>query len=104
MRRYAFIIAILGISIMVVFFTMSPIEIFSIGDLEILELNEKVILNGVIEDLRDFGDFKILIVNGIDVVCTCEEVIEIGDEIEVVGFVDEFEGERQIRVLEIVIV
>jgi hypothetical protein len=107
MRRFAFIVALLGIVILLVFmgFPGMEIEVDGAGDLERLEINEKVFFSGSVESVRDFGDFKILIFNGVEVVCDCpSDFFGVGVEVEVIGKVEEFNGKRQIKALKIKIV
>ena len=97
MRKLSFVLTILGISILLVMLNFSGKKVES---LEGLELNEKVIVSGKIIKERDFGDFKIFNMEGIEVYCNCKKSYS-GKEVLIEGLVDEFEGEKQLRVLKI---
>ncbi len=72
----------------------------SFEDMEDLEINSKVILEGFVEEEKNFGTFKILKINGIDVVCNClGSYLE--KEIVVEGVVSEYRGKKQIKVLSV---
>jgi DNA/RNA endonuclease YhcR with UshA esterase domain len=98
MRKYAFILAIVGISVLLGMLILSPMEISNVEELKNLEINSKVSIIGNVEDERNFGDFKILKVRGVELVCDCVNSY-LGKELEIVGLVAVFEGEKQIRVL-----
>ena len=100
MRRSSFIFAILGISFLFYLLIFGEIKIEEFKDLEDLEINSKVILEGFVEEEKNFGTFKILKINGIDVVCNClESYLE--KEIVVEGVVSEYLGKKQIKTLSI---
>jgi len=97
LRKLSFIIAILGIGVLLGLL-LSPAE--EIESLEELEINERVVFSGKVESEKDFGGFKIWKIRGfeMDVVCDCEESY-LNEEIEIEGIVDEFNGKKQVRVL-----
>lgn len=102
MKRVSFILAVFGIIVLagILFFGYSDVS--GMGDIEKMKLNSKVVLSGEIESERDFDGFKILGVNGIDLVCECEGFY-LGREVRIKGFVDEYEGRKQVRILEIIL-
>lgn len=115
LRKYAFIVAILGIAFLLGLLILPAKKIVEersglveINNLEELEINDKVIFSGKVGSESDFGDFKIWKLSAItsgaemdfDVVCDCRESY-LGREVEIVGLVSEFNGERQVRVLRI---
>ncbi|MCH8308967.1 MAG: hypothetical protein IIB17_00550 [Chloroflexi bacterium] len=73
------------------------------AELEELEINRKVFVSGeVVSEKVIFGERKVFVLNsGIELVCDCFG-INIGGEIEVVGVVSEYDGRKQVEVLEIV--
>jgi hypothetical protein len=97
LKRISFIVCLLGITFLVVSigFDSEPA-----GNLDEIEINSKVFLRGIVDEEREIGNFRILTIKEIQVVCNCQESY-LGERVEVVGLVDEFNGERQIRVLEI---
>ena len=105
LKKLAFIIAILGIAVLLGMLILPAGEL---KNLEEMEFNDKVIFEGKVESERDFGDFKIWKLSTItsgaemdfDVVCNCEESY-LGRKVKIVGLVSEFNGEKQIRVLRI---
>ena len=97
LKKISFAIAILGIGVLLGMLALPAKELKALN--ETFE-NEKVFLEGKVESERDFGDFKILNINGVDVYCSCSESY-LGKEVYAEGFVDEFDGKKQVRVLKI---
>ena len=105
LRKYAFIIAILGIAVLLGLLMLSPKELYSLDELDSMEINEKVVLEGKVESERDFGDFKVLSVRGIEIVCECggeNDESYLGKEVKIIGLVRKFNDNKQVRVLRIV--
>jgi len=100
MRRWAFVVAVFGMFVLVMFLGFFGKEVES---LEGLEVNQKVYLEGeVVEERFLFGNSRLLVLdNGIELVCECSGSFK-GRDVEVVGVVSEFEGNKQVEVLEIV--
>lgn len=101
LKKVSFIIAIIGISLLVVSLVFPAVKV---EDLSGSEINSKVKFSGVVSDERDFGDFKIFKLEGNDfeVVCDgCGDISYLDQNVRVEGIVDEFRGERQVRVLKI---
>lgn len=103
MRRLAFIITVLGICVLVLILVFSgEVVVGNYDDLEELELNTKVSLAGFVDEERMFDGFRILEVEGIDVVCDCFGVgVLEGKRVFVNGVVGEFNGRRQVELLEL---
>ena len=100
MKKISFIIAILGISYLVFMLNAGVVKITEDEELQGMIANKKVTLSGEVESERDFDGFKIMKIDGIGVVCDCK-IIYLGKEVEVIGFVEEYEGRKQVRALEI---
>jgi DNA/RNA endonuclease YhcR with UshA esterase domain len=100
MKKIAFVAAVLGIGILMGMMLLPPSGIMGQEDIDSLDLNSKVVLSGKVESERDFDGFKVMRVNGVDVVCNCEGFY-LGKEVEVKGIVDEFEGKKQVRAIEV---
>jgi len=102
LRKYAFIVAILGIAVLLGLLILSPKELDSSDELDSMEINEKVVLEGKVESERDFGGFRIMGIEGKDfkVICECEESY-LDKEVEILGLVEEFNDKKQVRVLRI---
>tara|TARA_Y100000310_G_C20650710_1_gene799270 strand:- start:62 stop:370 length:309 start_codon:yes stop_codon:yes gene_type:complete len=96
-RGVSFIMVILGLVFLLVLFVS---EAKVIEDIRNLEINTKVVLEGVVDGERLLGNFNILNINGIDVVCECRESYK-GSEIIVEGVIEEYDNKKQVRVLEI---
>lgn len=105
MRRHAFIVAVFGILILLVLlFELPAKEIFSVKDLGDLKVNQKVVLRGVVEGERVFGDFKVLKVKGVEVTCDCPANFKYLDEnVEIFGIIGEYNGRKQVKVLKIIV-
>jgi len=97
LKKVSFAFAILGIGVLLGMLALPAKEFGSIDD---LRENEKVFVEGKVENEKDFGDFKILKVNGTEIYCSCKDSY-LGEEVYVEGYVDEFDGKKQIRVLKI---
>jgi len=105
LRKYAFIVSILGIAVLLGLLILSPRELGSLEELDNIEINEKVVLEGKVESERDFGDFKVLSIRGIEIVCECggeDDGSYLNKEVKIIGLVEEFRDKRQVRVLRIV--
>lgn len=103
LRKYAFIVAILGIAVLLGLLILSPKELDSSDELDSMEINEKVVLEGKVESERDFGDFRILSVNSIEIVCECgDEESYLDKKVKIIGLVEEFNEKKQVRVLRII--
>ena len=99
MRKEAFIVAMLGLSILFILIVLPGKEIFNLEELEEMDLKEKIVLRGFVDGERVFENFRILSVDGVEVICDCLSFLE--KEVEVVGFVEEFNGKKQVRALRI---
>ena len=101
MRRFAFVIVILGMFVLVLLLSKGAIGIDSYEELEKLEINERVIVSGVVVSERVIFEDRLLeLDNGLELVCECEGGFK-GNKVEVVGVVEEYRGRKQIRVLEL---
>ena len=101
MRRISFIIAILGIFILIgLIFWMPYQKIKNINDLNKTIDNEKVILTGFVKNGRIFSGKFIFTINGIKVVCEgCRNLR--GKNVQVKGLINEYNGNKKIEVLEV---
>jgi hypothetical protein len=101
MRRVAFVVMIIGMYILVLFIGFGVKEIEGYEDLLDLEVNQKVFLEGIIVSERIIYEGTKLFVfeNGIELVCECLESF-VGKRVEVEGVVEEYDGRKQVRVLE----
>ncbi len=102
MRRWVFIVVILGMLVLVgvMIFYVRGVESYS--DLEELEINQKVRLSGlVVSEKVIYGDEKILeLDNGIELICEGCGLFE-GEDVFVEGVVEEYKDGKQVRVLRI---
>jgi hypothetical protein len=99
MRRWAFVVMIVGMFVLFLLLEKGPIAVESYSDLEELEINERVSFEGrVIEERIIYEDTKLFeLENGIELICECLDNFE-GKEIKVIGIVEEYNGRRQVRV------
>lgn len=103
MRRFAFIVAILGIFVFALVLNSGVKILDSYEDLEKLEVNQRVFVSGkVIGEKVVFGNERVLTIeNGIEMICECERSYR-GSLVEVVGIVESYRGRKQVRILKIV--
>lgn len=93
-RKVSFIVAFLGIS-----FLLSLSNSFiELTDFENSKLNQKVVFSGIVKNQKVIGNFRILKIGEIEFICECVENY-LGKKIKIFGFVEEYNGKRQIRVL-----
>ncbi len=97
MKEVALCLSILGIFLLLFLLSSEPKEI---GDLNNTLINQKVIIEGIVDKERTAGELVIMVINGIEVVCSCEESY-MGKSVSLVGVVSEFNGKKQVKVLRI---
>ena len=98
MRRAVFGLAIVGIFLLLGIMLFSPVrEVSSLADTRV---NEKVVIQGVVEEERITESLNIMKVNGMEVVCSCTGSFK-GRNVMVYGLVGEFNKKKQVRVLKI---
>ena len=101
MRRYAFVVTILGIFVLLFFLNKEPAQINSIEELDSLETNQRVFVAGKIAEQKFQYESRIFILeNGIEVICDCAN-LRAQDSISVVGFVERYNDKTQVRALKI---
>jgi len=101
MRRISFIFAILGIFLLIVFLFFIPNkELKNVKDLNKTINNEKVILSGVVQNEKTSNKFRLFNINKINVICSgCKSYS--GKFVKIKGVIDDYEGKKEVRVLEI---
>jgi len=99
MRKWAFIVVVLGMFTMVVLLNLEPKEIEDYSDLEGLELNTRVSVSGeVVDEKVIYGSRRVLSFdNGIEAVFDGVGGFE-GEIVEIAGVVSEYEETKQIEV------
>ena len=105
MRRWAFIIGILGLFILIlIMFFSGEIKVESGRELENLEVNQQVVVRGGVVGERSFGEgVKFKLDNEIFVICDNCGFGFVGKEIEVYGVVEDIYGEKMVGVLRMVV-
>lgn len=98
--RLSLIVAILGISFLIGLLFLEPKNVQT-GEIAMLGEGSYVFFEGKVISQRTFDDFSILNVEGIEATCKCETFFE-GDNVEISGIVEIYEGDKQIRALKIV--
>ena len=102
MKRLSLLIALFGIFVLgMLMFKIKAVDIKNLKDIERLEINTKVKLEGkVIEERILFEGTKLIKIRDLEIICECRRSFK-GNEIRVVGLVEEFDGKRQVRALRI---
>ncbi|MEK6811016.1 MAG: hypothetical protein AABX96_00745 [Nanoarchaeota archaeon] len=97
MRRIAFLIAILGLSILLSLLLREPIEVSSLDGL----LPDTVVkIQGSVEEERNFGSGRLLIVDEIPVFCECSGKY-VGSRVFIEGVIERFPEDLRIRAFKI---
>lgn len=96
MRRWSFIVAVLGILILLLFLRKEPIKVGSLDD--VIE-GTKVEVVGTIVSEGSFDKFSVMKIDDIEIVCSCFGFKD--KEVRIIGSVEVYEGRKQVRVLEI---
>lgn len=102
MQKYAFILALFGIFILIglLYFIPSK-EVNSADEIDKFRDNEKVVLMGIAEEERIYGDAIIFYVNGIKIVCEgCRSGYE-GKEVLIEGIVSIYEDVFEVEALSV---
>lgn len=104
MRRWAFIIAILGMFVLALLMNLPVREVDSYEEISGLEINTRVKISGEITSERViYEDEKLLTLdNGVDLIYQGGGGFN-GEEVEVIGLVSEYEGKKQITVEKIAV-
>ena len=102
MRRYAFVIVILGMFAMVLLLNKNPAEINSFEELKNFEVNTRVKVEGrVLQKINLYDEVVLLKLNkNIELICECNESF-VNKTVNAVGKVEEYKNKKQIMVLEI---
>jgi len=101
MRRWAFVVTVLGMFVLSLFLSFGEKKVES---LEGLELNQRVSVSGKVVDERVIFESTKLLVLDSDIELICEGCLGVfdGRKVSAVGVVSEFEGKKQVEVLKIV--
>lgn len=102
MRRFAFAIALAGLFVLTILVNSDPVFVENSEALKKMEINKKVRVEGKVVEERvlSSGDRILNLDNGIVLVCACSKSFDDGFVI-VEGIVSEYNGVKQIRVLNI---
>lgn len=98
LKRIAFIVAILGSSLLILLLVWGVVMVEGLEDLEFFEINKNVLIGGVILGEKDYGNFRVLNVQGVDILCDCKGNF-LGREVFILGVVGEYLEKKQINVL-----
>ena len=103
MRRYAFAIALLGMIILAYFILNGRVvEVKEAKDLDGLTANQKVHVLGEVIGERKYGKGSLMeLDNELVLVCDCYGFE--GKKVDVLGLVEDYTGEKRIKVLRIVV-
>ena len=97
MRRVAFYIAIIGLGILLGLLLREPKEVSSLDGLIV---GSVVKIDGFVEEERNFGSGRLLIIDEIPVFCECSEKY-IGLRVYVEGVVERFPEDLRIRAFKV---
>src|SRR3989338_9555344 len=106
MRQWAFVISIVGMFVLILLFLRSGVVVEDYEGLSDLEVNTKVVFSGKVisERVLSGGKTRIMeIEKNITAVCDCDRGFK-GKNVKIEGIVEEFNGEKQVRVLRIGVV
>ncbi len=95
LRKIAFLIAIIGLGILVAFLLKEP---FKVSSLNGLTVGQTVEIQGIVMEERKFGTGKLLIIglNEIPVFCECSEYYS-GLNVAVYGIIEKFPENLRIK-------
>lgn len=101
MRGSALGVAVLGIFLLIAMLGFQDyVQIDSVSDLDGMIVNSRVQIEGVVESDRLAGEIHIMRLNGVDVVCDCEESY-LDKRVLIFGVVEDYLGNKQVRAMEI---
>ena len=93
-------IFILGLLMIII----KPVEIDNLKDLDNLEINTKVEIEGkVVEERVLYEGTKLIKINDLEVICECSKSFK-GEEIRIEGMVEKFDGKKQVRALRVEVI
>ncbi|MEK6915220.1 MAG: hypothetical protein AABW89_01605 [Nanoarchaeota archaeon] len=99
MRKYAFIIGILGLGFLVGFLFRGPV---SVDKLDGMEIGSMVYISGIVDSERKFGNGKLLIIEENDILVYCECTKDYaGLNVLVSGIVERFPDDLRIRAFKV---
>ncbi len=100
MRRFSFILTILGILLLIIILNQKPIEINSEEDLEKIPENKKIKIIDKVVSEKIQGNLRILTLeNNIKLICDCKNYLN--KKIYIEGIKDNYLNKNQIIVLKI---
>ena len=101
MRRISFIVAILGIFVLILLIWVIPARhVESVSDLGGVEDNQRVILSGVVESERNYYGALVFEINDIKMICSGCPSLK-GKHVGVEGILEKYEDNVQVDVLQI---
>ncbi len=103
MKGMALFIAISGIFVLeLLMLSLKAVEINDVKELDNLEINSKVVVEGKVvnERILYLGSKLIVLDNGVEIICEDSESFK-GKRIRVEGLIDEFNNKKQIGALRI---
>ena len=97
MRRFALIIAILGIGVLLGFLVAGPKEIDG-KSLDGLFDGQSISFEGVVDEVRVLRAGSLIVIDDIRVFCECSD-IRAGQRVRVEGLVEEYDGNLRVNAL-----
>ena len=96
MRKFALIITIIGVGVLLIMLFIKPKEIDS---LENIRRGTLVSINGIVSEEKSFQFGKTFKINKIPVFCECKQIYE-NKEVSAIGIVEDY-YELRVRILKI---
>lgn len=98
MEKIAIIVCLLGTFTLLALMFQEPqdVNVSEIGDLRI---NSKIIIQGYVNSERTIGDRRIMVIDGLDIVCECSSYLK--KQVIIEGIVQDYRGKKQVNVLQI---
>ena len=96
MRGVALCLAITGVFLLFGVMIFSPA--MEVNSLENVQINDKVIVEGLVESERITSGINIMKINGMEVVCDCIKSYK-GRNLRAYGLVGEFNNKKQVRIM-----
>ena len=93
MRKFAFIVAIIGLGVLLGFLLRGPRNVSSLDGLLV---GTVVSVEGYVSEERNFGSGKLLIIDEIPVFCECSRSY-LGSLVKITGVVERFPDNLRVR-------
>jgi len=100
MRKIAFVITILGLSLLMAILLRKPVYVESLDGLVV---GQSVEISGIVDEERKFGTGKLLVIDEVPVFCECSENY-VGLDVVVYGIVERFPEDLRIKAFRVEVI